>query len=644
VRRVQTRRPALPHRIEGSVEIRQVTLPQPHPAQQRVIDEAARFNVVVCGRRFGKSTLGIDRLIRPALDGKPVMWASPTFRMMTETWAILQDVLANVITQRNEQEHRLTLLGGGTIDLWSLEDPDTIRGRAYALIVVDEAAQVRELERAWEQVLRPCLTDYQGGAWFLSTPKSLNYFYTLFRRGQGQATGDGGSWRSWQFPTSTNPYLPAEEIGDAERELPERTFQQEYLAQFIEMEGAVFRKVLEAVRSCAQDKPIPGHSYVIGVDWARISDFTVFVVVDTTARCVCAMDRFTRVEYDVQLQRLAALVDRFKPDVVVAEKNSMGAPLVEQLQRDGMPVWPFLSTNESKRSAIETLGLAFERGEIALPGTPEAAILIHELLAFTAEVLPSGLLRYTAPQGGTDDCVIALALAWQAAVSDHHGGEHAVFSGHFNRDRHVAAERLEPEAGWPIVRGIDVSAGYISIIWFQTSRDGKRLTVFYEQQMPVSSGVEEAKRAAVQASQLLFPQASFLDVASAPTWTKRGDELKAPADLFRPELLPQKSEVALQVRLTSMQRWLTLQVGGTDPALQIDPGCTRFRLALEGGYQWKSAAGRVLPDVQQNRAASLMDAFTYALARVSVTGQMDPRLRREIWGPRGPLIPTGNSW
>ena len=111
--------------------------------------------MVVCGRRFGKTTLGIDRLIPPALDGKPVAWCAPTYRMMVETWEILQHVLANVIAQRNEQEHRLTLLSGGTIDLWSLEDPDTIRGRAYALVVVDEAAQVRELDRAWEQVLRP---------------------------------------------------------------------------------------------------------------------------------------------------------------------------------------------------------------------------------------------------------------------------------------------------------------------------------------------------------------------------------------------------------------------------------------------------------------------------------------------------------
>jgi hypothetical protein len=130
-------------------------------------------------------------------------------------------------------------------------------------------------------VLRPTLTDYQGGAWFLSTPKSLNYFYTLFKRGQNDAGNDHGVWKSWQFPTVANPYLPAEEITAAEQELPERTFLQEYRAQFIEDAGAVFRRVLEAMRPCLQKRRQDGHRYVIGVDWARVNDFTVFVVVDT---------------------------------------------------------------------------------------------------------------------------------------------------------------------------------------------------------------------------------------------------------------------------------------------------------------------------------------------------------------------------
>jgi hypothetical protein len=149
--------------------------------------------------------------------------------------------------------------------------------------------------------------------------------------------------------------------------------------------------------------------------------------------------------------------------------------------------------------------------------------------------------------------------------------------------------------------------------------------------------LEDAKRAAVQASQLLFPQASFLDIASAPSWTKRSDELRAPVDLFRPELIPQKSEVALPVRLAAVQQWLGRQVGGEEPALQIDPGCLHLQLAFEGDYQWRQSAGRAMPGVVANAAASLMDAFSYALARMTATGRLDPRVRREMMGPERSL-------
>ena len=92
----------------------------------------------------------------------------------------------------------------------------------------------------------------------------------------------------------------------------------------------------------------------------------------------------------------------------------MGEPLIEQMQREGLPVQPFTTTNASKQQAVDALALAFERGEIEI--LPDRT-LIGELQAFEARRLPSGLLRYEAPQGMHDDTVIALALAWQGLDS-----------------------------------------------------------------------------------------------------------------------------------------------------------------------------------------------------------------------------------
>src|SRR5215471_1052996 len=117
-----------------------LVLPKPHAAQQQVIDTARRFNVVDCGRRWGKTELAMDRLIHPALTGKPTAWFAPNYKLAAPVWRELQARLYPVTRDKNEQERRLELRGGGVVEVWSLDSPDSGRGRAYAAAVLDEAA------------------------------------------------------------------------------------------------------------------------------------------------------------------------------------------------------------------------------------------------------------------------------------------------------------------------------------------------------------------------------------------------------------------------------------------------------------------------------------------------------------------------
>jgi tRNA(Met) C34 N-acetyltransferase TmcA len=126
-------------------------LAAPHPAQAQIIQEAKRFNVVCCGRRWGKTQLGMDRLIEAALQGRPVAWFSPTNKAMGDVWRAVQTTLDQVILRKNEQERRLELIGGGVVDFWSLDNPDSGRGRKYALVVIDEAAMIPDLQAAWQE-------------------------------------------------------------------------------------------------------------------------------------------------------------------------------------------------------------------------------------------------------------------------------------------------------------------------------------------------------------------------------------------------------------------------------------------------------------------------------------------------------------
>lgn len=386
-----------------------VHLPRPYAAQAQILTEAKRFNVVACGRRFGKTTLGINRLVDAALQGKPAAWFSPTYKMLAEVWRDVVRAVMPVTLRRNAQQHRLELLTGGVIDMWSLDTPDVARGRKYGRAIIDEAAMVANLGESWQAIIRPTLADLQGDLWALSTPKGRNFFWQMWTWGTDPGQSE---WASWQMPTATNPYIVQTEIDAMRRDMPERTFAQEVMATFLEDAGGVFRNVLAAATAKGQQGPVNGHQYVIGVDWAKSADFTVFAVMDATAGELAHMDRFNQIDYEVQVGRLQVLCERFKPVAVLPERNSIGEPLMERLSRMGLPVQPFTTSNASKAAVIDGLALALERQELAILNDAQ---LIAELQSYEMERLPSGLMRYQAPEGMHDDCVMALALAWYGA-------------------------------------------------------------------------------------------------------------------------------------------------------------------------------------------------------------------------------------
>ena len=353
-----------------------LTLPKPHAAQARVFEEARRFNAVVCGRRWGKSTAAIDRLIKPALQGKPVAWCAPVFRQLQEVWRQLQDVLTPVIQTKNADEHRLALSTGGTIHCFSLDSFDVIRGRKLACVVIDEAGSVPNLQTAWMTAIRPCLSDLKGEAWFLGTPRGFNYFQTLYSYGQDPTKPD---WMSWQMSTTANPFIDPAEVEAARADMTEGFFNQEFLALFVDSADGIFRFVNAAVRpELTNARPERKRRYAFGIDFGRSNDYTAIVVLDLEARTVVHIDRFTGLEYAVQLGRLKALHDHWKPVQIVAEANNFGSAMIEALRRDGIRVTSFDTSNASKAAIVENLALAFERRSI---GIPDDKILMGNLSA-----------------------------------------------------------------------------------------------------------------------------------------------------------------------------------------------------------------------------------------------------------------------
>lgn len=381
-------------------------IPKPFLWQERVISEAKRFNVVCIGRRAGKSELGKNRCADPVVMSSPVGWFSPTYKDMLEVWRDIANTFTPIASKVNASERRIELITGGVLEFWSLDNPNAGRGRKYKRVIIDEAAFVPHLLDSWNHAIRPTLADLMGDAWVFSTPKGRNDFHTMWSWGQDPLNTE---WQSWLMPSHVNPTLPLSELEDMKRAMPERVYLQEIEAQFVEDAGGVFRRVMDAATAKAQDKGIQGHGYIFGVDWGKHQDFTVISVLDTTTRELVAVDRFNQIDYQVQLGRLSGLFSRFNPDGVIVERNSIGDPLIEQLQRQGLPVIPFNTNNASKAGIIDALALAFERAQIKIIPDQE---LINELQAYEMERLPSGTFRYNAPSGLHDDMVISLALAW----------------------------------------------------------------------------------------------------------------------------------------------------------------------------------------------------------------------------------------
>lgn len=233
----------------GSV-VRSIRLPRPLPNQAPIIEDPTRFKVLTCGRRWGKSGLGLISAVRghgpTTKEGRPLLrgasaggriwWVAPTYPeiVASNIWNDLKYALGEAATKKSELERTIWLPGGGSIAVRSAENPDSLRGGGLDGVVLDEAAFMEYT--VWRDVIRPALTDMRGWAIFLTTPNGKNWFYreiwekVLNRKG----------WGRWQRPSSDNPIIDPEELEQIKEEIGSRAFAQEHGAAFMEVEGVLW--------------------------------------------------------------------------------------------------------------------------------------------------------------------------------------------------------------------------------------------------------------------------------------------------------------------------------------------------------------------------------------------------------------------
>lgn len=379
--------------------------------QARILREMRRYNVLDCGRRFGKTDLGEILIHKPLLAGYPVGWFAPTYKLLDEAWNEIIRMYAPIIKSSNKTEKRIETITGGTLEGWTLDKEGAARGRKYKSIVVDEAAKVNNLLDVFNYDLRPTLIDYQGNAFFLSTPRGLNDFFRLWTM-----AAETEDWARWQMPTQENPYLELSEVDKMRAAMPERAVRQELDAEFLE-DGSFFQNVDAA---CVIEQPSTpasheGHRIVGGLDWALSEDFTVLTILCAT--CGVVVDWWRANRMDFTMQRLF-IVEKLKHwhALVLPERNSIGAPNIEMLIAAGALVERgpdggagFNTTSSTKAELIQRLATGIEKGELKAPKEYADELRAYEVTITTTNP------KFSAPDGQHDDRVISLALAWWKA-------------------------------------------------------------------------------------------------------------------------------------------------------------------------------------------------------------------------------------
>lgn len=383
----------------------------PRKDQLEVHNSPALYRVIVAHRRFGKTTLAINELVRSAILKPGRYWyVAPSYRQ-AKTIAlamVLHYLPSHLIVKKNETDLTIQLFNGSEIALKGAENKDSLRGVGLKGVVLDEYAQMDR--DVWEAIIGPTLLDNPvepGWAIFIGTPKGRNHFFKMFANGKSGKK----QWASFQFSALTTGIFPQAELDRLKDELTEDTYREEYLAEFLDGEGTVFRGVRYCVESQANcyAPARADRSYQMGVDLARLRDWTVITVVDSSTSKVVHWERFNKLDWEFQKLRIANLADSYNGARIVVDATGVGDPISIDLERMGLAVTAYkITSSEPKQRLVDSLKLRIEQKQVTIPDEGQ---LLKELEAYEFRTTESGKTVFGAPNSENDDCVMSLALA-----------------------------------------------------------------------------------------------------------------------------------------------------------------------------------------------------------------------------------------
>lgn len=413
-----------------------------HDKQKLIYKDPARIRILNCGARWGKDRLGIIDLFSKSvlisgekhrkglIPGVLSWYVAPTYGLLRQSWAEAERFFRGLpgVTFRTA-ERQVLLPGRIVIEFKSADRPGALLGRGLDFVVATEAARLKP-EAFYNSLLSRLNSPGRGpsgaGGRIManSTPNGRGWWYDICTN----ADRRGGDMAYYHYTSFDNPYINPEEIEKQRLLMTERAFRQEYLAEFIEPENGVF----EGINRClnAYSYPIPakkGNRYLVGIDWGRHGDATAVIIIDATENPlkIANVLHMCQKSYSEQIQRIRTFLAPYQREaVIIAESNSLGDPLIEQLRQYVPNIRPFFTNAARKMQIIESAALAIEQQEILFPALLTGGLLMskekaltEELSYFQAKTLKSGTIAYSAPDGLHDDLVMAFCLAYSGKAA-----------------------------------------------------------------------------------------------------------------------------------------------------------------------------------------------------------------------------------
>jgi len=386
---------------------------RPHQKQKDIIDsilsDDTMFHSVVFGRQFGKTLMSINLLMYFGLNNNnsKILWISPVYSQSAKVFQQIFQSLhpAGLIKSANKSDFVIQLINGTTIWFKSSERPETIRGLSIQYAFIDESQDVKDI--AWKQSILPTLTAAGKKCIITGTPKRKNWFYDIFMMGKSDTHTN---YRSYHGASIDSPYVSQQFIEEQKRTLPPKIFKQEFLAEWQDNEGSEFQGIDKV---CIWDNWPDRHRDMRvygGLDIGNKGDYTVLTIIDELGR-VLYVWRENKTEYSLIVDKVVEICKHYKVSDLLLEVNGVGDPIYEMVKKKYSRTTPLTQTQQTKENIIRRLMGDIQDNAIELPSHNLFPSLSEELEIFEYEVLPSGKIRYTHPQGFHDDCVISLAMA-----------------------------------------------------------------------------------------------------------------------------------------------------------------------------------------------------------------------------------------